>query len=97
MENREETLRRLSAAQKRLPEYKNAYLPPGRRACKHSYPLVRGYILDRYLLTEEICPSDKLEELADKSLRYMLEQKRMGIDLGQISRSCSGASSVISK
>ena len=97
MENREETLRRLSAAQKRLPEYKNAYLSLGRRDFKHIYPLVRGYILDRYLLTEEICASDKLEELADKSLRYMLEQKRMGIDLGQISRSCSGASSVISK
>lgn len=97
MENREVILARLHAAAQRLPQYESEYQNLNQRDYDHVYPLVQGYILDRFLLTEEMCASEKLLDLADVSLRYMLELKRMGIDPGQISRSCSGASSVISK
>ena len=97
MEDREVILARLRAAAQRLPQYESRYLSLNRRDYDHVYPLVQGYILDRFLLTEEMCTSEKLLDLADVSLRYMLALKRMGIDPGQISRSCSGASSVISK
>ena len=97
MEKREAILARLHAAAQRLPQYESRYQSLGQRDYDHIYPLVRGYILDRFLLTEEMCPGEKLLDLADVSLRYMLALKRMGIDPGQISRSCSGASSVISK
>lgn len=97
MENREVILARLHAAAQRLPQYESEYQNLNQRDYDHVYPLVQGYILDRFLLTEEMCASEKLLDLADVSLRYMLALKRMGIDPGQISRSCSGASSVISK
>ena len=97
MENREVILARLHAAAQRLPQYESRYLSLNQRDYDHVYPLVQGYILDRFLLTKEMCTSEKLLDLADVSLRYMLALKRMGIDPGQISRSCSGASSVISK
>ena len=97
MEDREVIQARLRAAARRLPQYESRYQNLSQRDHDHVYPLVRGYILDRFLLTEEMCTSEKLLDLADISLRYMLELKRMGIDPGQISRSCSGASSVISK
>ena len=97
MENREVILARLHAAAQRLPQYESEYQNLSQRDYDHVYPLVQGYILDRFLLTEEMCASEKLLDLADVSLRYMLALKRMGIDPGQISRSCSGASSVISK
>lgn len=97
MESREELRSRLRAASENLTRYATAY-----RALEYTdfdavYPLVMGYIRDRFLLTKEMCRSDKLLELADVSLRYMLELRRMGIDPGEISRSCSGASSVITK
>ncbi len=97
MENQEVILARLHAAAQRLPQYESRYLSLSQRDYDHVYPLVQGYILDRFLLTEEMCASEKLLDLADVSLMYMLALKRMGIDPGQISRSCSGASSVISK
>ena len=97
MENREVILARLHAAAQRLPQYESRYLSLSQRDYDHVSPLVQGYILDRFLLTKEMCASEKLLDLADVSLRYMLALKRMGIDPGQISRSCSGASSVISK
>lgn len=97
MESREAILARLHAAAQRLPQYESRYRALNRRDYDSVYPLVKGYILDRFLLTEEMCASEKLLDLADISLRYMLELRRLGIDPGQISRSCSGASSVISK
>ena len=97
MESREAILARLHAAVQRLPQYESRYQNLDQRNYDHIYPLVRGYILDRFLLTEEMCTGEKLLDLADISLRYMLALKRMGIEPGQISRSCSGASSVISK
>ena len=97
MESREEIRARLRAASDNLTRYADAY-----RALEHKdfdavYPLVMGYIRDRFLLTKEMCRSDRLLDLADVSLRYMLALRRMGIDPGEISRSCSGASSVITK
>ncbi len=97
MEHREAILAQLHAAAQRLPQYESRYQNLDRRDYDHVFPLVQGYILDRFLLTKEMCTSEKLLDLADISLRHMLALKRMGIDPGQISRSCSGASSVISK
>ncbi len=61
------------------------------------YPLVRGYILNRFLLPEALARSDKLLDLADESLRHVLELKKQGIVLTDISHGCSGASSVVTK
>ena len=97
MESREEIRARLRAASDNLTRYATAYRALEHRDFDAVYPLVMGYIRDRFLLTKEMCRSDRLLELADVSLRYMLELKRMGIDPGEISRSCSGASSVITK
>lgn len=93
----EKILARLHEASGRIAQYPKAYWALPCRDYAHVYPLVWGYIRDRFLLTEEMCSGDRLLDLADISLRYMLELKRQGIDPGQISRSCSGASSVISK
>ncbi|MDD6023857.1 MAG: aminotransferase class V-fold PLP-dependent enzyme [Oscillospiraceae bacterium] len=97
MESREEIRARLRAASDNLTRYATAYRALEHRDFDTVYPLVMGYIRDRFLLTKEMCRSDRLLDLADVSLRYMLELKRMGIDPGEISRSCSGASSVITK
>ncbi|MCR5785932.1 MAG: aminotransferase class V-fold PLP-dependent enzyme, partial [Eubacterium sp.] len=61
------------------------------------YPKVKEFIRERFLLTEEMCTSDNLLDLADISLRHILDMKKRGVDIGEISRACSGASSVISK
>ena len=97
MDEREAIRQRLLAAGERLGQYAARYRALKRRTYENVYPLVRGYVLDRFLLTEELCSSEKLLDLADASLRHMLALRRMGIDPGQISRSCAGASSVISK
>ena len=72
MEDREAILARLRAASLRLPQYEGSYRALDRRDYDHIYPLVKGYILDRFLLTDELCTSEKLLELADVSLRRML-------------------------
>lgn len=97
MESKEEILTRLKAAAQNLTRYADAYRALEHREFDAVYPLVMGYIRDRFGLTREMCGSDKLLDLADVSLRHMLTLKRMGIDPGEISRSCSGASSVITK
>lgn len=56
MEKREAILARLHAAAQRLPQYESRYQSLGQRDYDHIYPLVRGYILDRFLLTEEMVP-----------------------------------------
>ena len=97
METREEILERLRRSSQETARYANAYRALARRDFDSVYPLVMGYIRSRFLLTRERCPNDRLLDMADASLRYMLELKRRGIDPGEISRSCAGASSVISK
>lgn len=61
------------------------------------YPILLGYIRERLLLPPALCPGDGLLALCDASLRHILDMKRKGIHIGDISRSCGGASSVISK
>ena len=56
-----------------------------------------AYIRDRFLLTPELCASDNILDLADASLRHILELKKEGLYHGDTSRACSGASSVIAK
>lgn len=97
MESKEKFLAQLKAASQNLTWYAPAYQALEHRDFDSVYPLVLGYIRDRFLLTRELCQSDNILDLADVSLRYMLELKRMGIDPGAISRSCSGASSVITR
>lgn len=97
MDSREEIIRHLQDANERIARYAEAY-----RALEHPdfaavYPLAAGFVRDRFLLTREMCKSENLLDLADASLLFLLELKRKGIDAGEIARSCSGASSVISK
>lgn len=61
------------------------------------YPILLRYIQDRFLLSPEQCTSDHILDLCDISLRHILELKKQGLYNGDISRSCSGASSVVSK
>ena len=61
------------------------------------HPILLDYIRDLFLLTPDLCESDNLLDLCDASLRHILELKKQGIYTGDISRSCSGASSVVSK
>ena len=97
MDTKEAVQARVYAANENQTRYADAYRALVRRDFDSVYPLVMGYIRDRFLLTPEMCRSESLLDLADVSLRYMLKLKRMGIDPGEISRSCSGASSVITK
>ncbi len=60
-------------------------------------PLVLGYVLEKFLLDPEEGESDLILDLADVSLRKLLRLKREGKLEGDISRGCSGASSVITK
>lgn len=67
------------------------------RDFRHAYPIVRGYILDRFLLMEEPAETDCILDLADISLRHILALKKAGLYVGDTSRACSAASSVIAK
>ena len=64
MEHREAILAQLHAAAQRLPQYESRYQNLDRRDYDHVFPLVQGYILDRFLLTKEMCTSEKLLDLA---------------------------------
>lgn len=97
METREETIARIRCSNENITRYAPAYRALAHRDFDSVYPLVMGYIRDRFLLTEDMCHSENLLDLADVSLRQLLELKRRNIDAGEIARSCSGASSVISK
>lgn len=60
-------------------------------------PLVRNYVRDKFLLSPEDGEAEELMTLADLSLRKILRLKKEGKLLGDISRGCSGASSLITK
>lgn len=68
-----------------------------RGAISRRYPLVFGYVRARFLLEADMCPSEALFDLADVSLRRILALRREGVQAGEITRSCAGASSVVSK
>ena len=97
METREETIARIARSNEAITRYAPAYRALEHRDFDSVYPLVFGYIRDRFLLTRDMCRSEDLMDLADASLRQLLELRRRGIDAGEIARSCSGASSVIAK
>ena len=97
METREETIARVARSNENITRYASAYRALERKDFESVYPLVFGYIRDRFLLTRDMCRSEALLDLADVSLRQLLELRRRGIDAGEIARSCSGASSVIAK
>lgn len=60
-------------------------------------PLVRNYVRDKFLLNPEDGAAEELMALADLSLRKILRLKKEGKLLGDISRGCGGASSLITK
>jgi len=64
---------------------------------EHLYPIVRGYVRSKFLLDEGDPEETLILDLADTSLRKILRLKKEGKLIGDISRGCSGASSVISK
>ena len=97
METREETIARIARSNEAITRYAPAYRALEHRDFDSVYPLVFGYIRDRFLLTRDMCRSEDLMDLADASLRQLLELRRRGIDAGEIARSCSGAASVIAK
>lgn len=64
---------------------------------ENTLPLVRGYVRDKFLLSDGDGEAEELMALADLSLRKILRLKREGKLVGDISRGCSGASSLITK
>ena len=88
---------RLRALYEESTRYAEAYRALSRGDFERVYPLAFGYVRSKYLLTPEQCESEKLLDLADVSLRQTLALKRRGIQVGEIARSCAGASSVITK
>lgn len=64
---------------------------------ENTQSLVRNYVRDKFLLSPEDGEAEALMDLADLSLRKILRLKKEGKLLGDISRGCSGASSLITK
>ena len=64
---------------------------------ENALPLIRSYVRDKFLLSPEDGAAEALMALADLSLRKILRLKKEGKLLGDISRGCSGASSLITK
>lgn len=61
------------------------------------YPLVQTYVRQKFMLEADECTGDRLLDWADCSLRKILRLKKEGKLVGDISRGCGGASSVITK
>ena len=61
------------------------------------YPLIEHYVRDKFLLRQNDCVDGDLLVLADISIRRTLKLRKEGVDIGDISAGCSGASSVIAK
>lgn len=64
---------------------------------ENTQSLVHNYVRDKFLLSPEDGEAEALMDLADLSLRKILRLKKEGKLLGDISRGCSGASSLITK
>lgn len=97
MEHRKDILARVRNSATRADRYIEAYHALERRDQSTVYPILMGYVQDRFLLTPDLCTSDNILDLADISLRHVLELKKQGLYHGDTSRACSGASSVIAK
>lgn len=65
METREALQARLQTVSDNLPRYAEAYRALEWKEFDTVYPLVMGYIRDRFLLDRDRCRSDRLLDLAD--------------------------------
>lgn len=97
MGERAEILSRVRQASAQSSRYAAAFhaLPCQRR--DDLFPLLAAYIKDRFLLPGQVEEGDNILDLADRSLRHILDLKKKGLYDGDTSRACSGASSVIAK
>ena len=94
---RKALLDKVQAASDRAARWPAAFRVLEAPTFENSYPLVLGYVRDKFLLEPGECVGDLILDLADVSLRKLLRLKREGRLTGDISRGCSGASSVITK
>lgn len=97
MEDRGAILARVRQSAVQGERYAAAFESLREKKRETAYPILMAYIRDRFLLTPELCTSDNILDLADASLRHILELKKKGLYHGDTSRACSGASSVIAK
>ena len=96
-QDRQAVLQKVRASADRSARWAEAFQALEERTFDNTSPLVQGYVRDKFLLEPEECGSDLILALADISLRKILRLKKEGKLAGDISRGCSGASSVISK
>lgn len=97
MDRRSDILARVRSSAARANRYADAFLALEHKDQGTVYPILMGYIQDRFLLPPELCTSDNILDLADISLRHILELKKRGLYQGDTSRACSGVSSVFAK
>lgn len=97
MADRKAIFQRVSTAAWDARRWVRAYQTLDRPTPEDALPLVRNYVRDKFLLSPEDGEAEELMALADLSLRKILRLKKEGKLLGDISRGCSGASSLITK
>lgn len=97
MADRKSIFQRVSTAAWDARRWVRAYQALDRPTPEDALPLVRNYVRDKVLLSPEDGEAEELMALADLSLRKILRLKKEGKLLGDISRGCSGASSLITK
>lgn len=97
MADRKAIFQRVSTAAWDARRWVLAYQALEHPTLENALPLVRNYVRDKFLLSPEDGAAEALMDLADLSLRKILRLKKEGKLLGDISRGCSGASSLITK
>ena len=97
MADRKAIFQRVSTAAWDSRRWVDAFDALERPCTEDALPLIRRYVRDKFLLSGGDGAADGLMDLADLSLRKILRLKKEGKLLGDISRGCSGASSVITK
>lgn len=97
MDDRKAIFQRVSTAAWDARRWVLAFEALDRPTPENTVPLIRSYVRDKFLLSPEDGEAEALMDLADLSLRKILRLKKEGKLLGDISRGCSGASSLITK
>ena len=97
MADRKAIFQRVSTAAWDARRWVLAYQALEHPTLENALPLVRNYVRDKFLLSPEDGAAEALMDLADLSLRKILRLKKEGKLPGDISRGCSGASSLITK
>ncbi len=98
MEDRQAILKRVTAAAQKAGRWVTAFEELEEKTFERAYPLIRGWVLEKFTLEEaDTSAADELMALADRSLRKILRLKKEGKLTEDLSRGCSGASSVITK